>query len=215
MKATGKPGEQDRRVKKLLLINPVGRKSGYLMSSFSRVPPLGLAYIAAVTPADWNVTITDENFGPVAGEEADLVGISAFTSNINRAYEIEDEYRKRDIKVVLGGIHVSMMPDEALQNADAVVIGEAEGIWADVLQDFENGRLAGKYVGPRIDLARNGVIPRRDLIDSRYLFHSSRLNPRLESDTPRPRHGRRYNAFRDSYSELEGPSKIKHPTEIL
>ena len=159
-------------MKKLLLINPVGRQSGYLLSSFSRVPPLGLAYIAAVTPSDWTVNIVDENYGPHEVEDADLVGISAFTSNINRAYAIAREYRKRNIKVVLGGIHVSMVPDEALQYADAVVVGEGEGIWEKVLRDFEDGCLESKYVGPRIDLARNSVKPRTDLMDSRYLFHS-------------------------------------------
>jgi len=101
-----------------------------------------------------------------------LVGISAFTSNINRAYEIARIYRKRGIKVVIGGIHASMLPDEALQYVDAVVIGEAEQIWAKVVEDFENNRLSGKYMGPRVDLTNNPVRPRRDLIDPRYVFHS-------------------------------------------
>ena len=116
-------------MKKLLLINPVGQTSGYLLSKFSTIPPLSLAYIAAVTPSDWEVKIADENFGRVEVEDADLVGISAFTSNINRAYEISRIYRERGTKVVIGGIHASMLPNEALQYVDAVVIGEAELIW--------------------------------------------------------------------------------------
>ena len=159
-------------MKKLLLINPVGRTSGYLLSKFSTIPPLSLAYIAAITPSDWEVKIADENFEQFVFEDADLVGISAFTSNINRAYEIAHTYRERGIKVILGGIHVSMLPDEALKYADAVVIGEAEGIWGKVIEDFNNNRLSGKYIGPRIDLSQNSVKPRRDLMDSRYLFHS-------------------------------------------
>jgi len=159
-------------MKKLLLINPVGQASGYLLSKFSTIPPLGLAYIAAVTPPDWEIKIADENFCQLETENADLVGISAFTSNINRAYEIARSYRQRGIKVVIGGIHASMLPDEALQFADAVVVGEAELIWAKVLKDFENNRLAGKYLGPRVDLTRNSIKPRRDLIDPRYKFHS-------------------------------------------
>lgn len=159
-------------MKKLLLINPVGRSSGYLLSKFSTIPPLGLAYIAAVTPTDWDVEIADENFNPVEFKQVDLVGISAFTSNINRAYEIARIYRSLKIKVVIGGIHASMMPDEALQYADAVVIGEAENIWRKVIEDFENNRLSGKYKGPMVDLSKNSIKPRRDLIDSRYLFHS-------------------------------------------
>jgi radical SAM superfamily enzyme YgiQ (UPF0313 family) len=159
-------------VKKLLLVNPVSQKSGYLLSKFSTIPPLSLAYIAAVTPSDWEVKIADENFGRLEFENADLVGISAFTSSINRAYEIARTYRKRKIKVVLGGIHASMLPDEALQYADAVVIGEAEGIWMQVLEDFNFNRLSGKYIGPRLDLSQNSIKPRRQLVDPRYFFHS-------------------------------------------
>ena len=90
------------KMKKLLLINPVGQVSGYLLSKFSTIPPLSLAYVAAVTPSNWEVKVIDENFGRLEYEEADLVGISAFTSNINRAYEIAQIYRQRNIKVVIG-----------------------------------------------------------------------------------------------------------------
>ena len=159
-------------MKKLLLINPVGQASGYLLSKFSKIPPLSLAYIAAVTPPDWKIKIADENFDRFVFEDADLVGISAFTSSINRAYEIARIYRKRKIKVVLGGIHASMLPDEALQYADAVVVGEAEGIWGKVIEDFDNSRLSGKYLGPRINLILNSIKPRRDLMDPRYIFDS-------------------------------------------
>ena len=159
-------------MKKLLLINPVGQASGYLLSKFTKIPPLSLAYIAAVTPPDWKIKIADENFDRFVIEDADLVGISAFTSSINRAYEIARIYRKRKIKVVLGGIHASMLPDEALQYADAVVVGEAEGIWGKVIEDFENSRLSGKYLGPRINLILNSIKPRRDLMDPRYMFDS-------------------------------------------
>ncbi len=159
-------------MKRLLLVNPVGRSSGYLLSKFSTIPPLSLAYIAAVTPSDWEVKIADENFGRLEIEDADLVGISAFTSNINRAYEIATQYRDRGIKVVLGGIHASMLPDEALHYADAVVVGEAEMIWSEVIDDFENDRLSGKYMGPRVDFSQNSIKPRRDLIDPRYHFQS-------------------------------------------
>ncbi|HET6421969.1 MAG TPA: cobalamin-dependent protein, partial [Geobacteraceae bacterium] len=124
-------------MKKLLLINPVGRRSGFLLSKFSTFPPLSLAYVAAVTPDQWEIKIIDENFDKFEFEEADLVGITAFTSNITRAYEIAGIYRAKNIKVILGGIHVSMLPDEALQYADSVLIGEAEGIWGQVIRDFE------------------------------------------------------------------------------
>ncbi len=159
-------------MKNLLLINPVGQKSGYLLSKFSTFSPLGLAYVAAVTPANWNVKIADENFDPFVYEEADLVAITALTSNINRAYEIAGIYRKQNIKVIIGGIHASMYYDEVSQYADAVVVGEVEGIWEKVINDFENNRLSTKYIGPRIDLTQFNIRPRRELLHPHYLWDS-------------------------------------------
>lgn len=160
-----------RNNKKLLLINPVGRRSGFLLSKISTFPPLGLAYVAASTPEEWEVTIIDENFDPFVFMEADLVGITAFTSNITRAYEIAGIYRERNIKVVMGGIHVSMSPDEALQYCDSVVIGEAEGIWGKVIHDFEHGDLSRIYNGPQINLLESAQKPRRDLLHQDYFWH--------------------------------------------
>lgn len=157
---------------KLILINPVGKKSGYLMSSISRFAPLGLAYIAAVTPDHWDIEIIDENFVDFHYQEADLVGITAFTSNINRAYDIAQRYRQKNIKVIIGGIHASMAPDETAGFADAVVVGEAEGIWPQIILDFEQGRLGRRYEGPRIDLSKGNLLPRRDLLHPNYFWQS-------------------------------------------
>lgn len=159
-------------MRKLLLVNPVGRRSGYLRSSISTFAPLGLAYVAAVTPGHWEVKIADENLRPCADEDADLVGITAFTSNVNRAYALARRYRERGTKVVLGGIHASMLPQEARRFADAVVVGEVEGIWGSVLRDFERNRLQPIYQGPRLDLENDGVVPRRDLLDPGYFWQS-------------------------------------------
>jgi radical SAM superfamily enzyme YgiQ (UPF0313 family) len=150
----------------------VGQKSGYLLSKLSTHSPLSLAYVAAVTPQDWDVKIWDENFTPFKFEEADLVGITAFTSNINRAYEIAGMYREKNIKVIFGGIHASMLPDEALQYGDAVVVGEVEGIWDKVIRDVERNTLQPKYQGPQLDLSQSKIFPRRDLIHADYLWHS-------------------------------------------
>ena len=152
------------------MINPVGKRSGYLLSKFSTFPPLSLAYVASVTPSNWDVKIIDENFDTFEFEDADLVGITAFTSNINRAYEIADVYKKRKIKVIIGGIHASMLPDEALQFTDAVVIGEAEGVWEKVIRDFESDKLSPKYIGPQINLEQFKITPRRDLLHPDYLW---------------------------------------------
>ena len=159
-------------MKKLLLINPVDRRSGLLLSRFSTFSPLALAYVAAVTPPTWEVKIADENFDAFEFEEADLVGITAFTTNINRAFEIASKYRERKIKVVIGGIHASMVSDEVLQFADAVVVGEVENIWPTLISDFENNRLNSLYVGPKVDLSQFQVLPRRDLLHPDYFWHS-------------------------------------------
>ncbi len=159
-------------MKKLLLINPVSRRSGLLLSRFSTFSPLGLAYVAALTPSNWEVKIADENFNAFDFEEADLVGITSFTTNINRAYEIADIYKQRKIKVIIGGIHASMLPDEALRFADAVVVGEAESVWPKVIVDFENNHLSNLYVGSKVNLDQSRILPRRDLLHSRYFWHS-------------------------------------------
>jgi radical SAM superfamily enzyme YgiQ (UPF0313 family) len=159
-------------MKKLLLINPVGQRSGSLLSKFSTFQPLSLAYIAAVTPSHWDIKIIDENIDEFKFEEADLVGITAFTSNINRAYEITQMYHEKKIKVIMGGIHISMLPDEALQYADSVVLGEVEGVWKQVIEDFENNHLLQKYNGPQIDLSQTKIIPRHDLLDPSYFWNS-------------------------------------------
>lgn len=159
-------------MKKLLLINPVSRRSGMLLSRFSLYPPLGLAYVAGATPPDWDVRIIDENFQPFQFEEADLVGITSFTATVNRAYQIARTYRDRGIKVIMGGVHASMAPDEAVRYVDAVVIGEVENIWGQVLRDFEENRLSQRYEGSKVDLSIPGVRPRRDLLHPDYAWDS-------------------------------------------
>lgn len=143
-----------------------------MLSRFSTFAPLGLAYVAAATPSNWEVEILDENIDEFEFEEADLVGITAFTSNITRAYEIARIYQERKIKVVIGGIHASMLSDEALQFADSVVVGEAENTWPGVIADFEQNRLSSLYVGSRVDLSQSKLLPRRDLLDPQYFWHS-------------------------------------------
>jgi radical SAM superfamily enzyme YgiQ (UPF0313 family) len=154
--------------KKLLLINPVTPNRVGLSSSLnSRFPPLGLGMVAALTPGDWEIEIADENFDPFAYRSADLVGLSAFTASVNRAYELAALYRRRAIPTVLGGIHATMMPDEALQFVDSVVIGEAETAWPRLVADFEAGRLQRSYRGTWSELAGLPQ-PRRDLLHPGY-----------------------------------------------
>jgi radical SAM superfamily enzyme YgiQ (UPF0313 family) len=102
--------------------------------------------IASLTPTDVEVEIVDENIDVIDYDHpADLVGIGSNTSEIIRAYQICDRFRKQGKKVVMGGIHASALPEEALQHADSVVIGEAEGLWEQLVEDFRNNRLARIY----------------------------------------------------------------------
>jgi radical SAM superfamily enzyme YgiQ (UPF0313 family) len=158
--------------KKLLLINPVNpRRTGLTINPSSRFQPLGLGIVAALTPGDWEVEIIDENFDCFEFRDADLVGITAFTAAVNRAYEIAALYRQKGVPTVLGGIHASLLPDEALEHVDTVVIGEAESVWSVVIHDFEKARLKKMYRGEWIDPSRIPK-PRRELFHPGYMFGS-------------------------------------------
>jgi len=152
---------------RLLLINPKSRYKGLGDYGTTSYPLLNLPYIAALTPDYYQIAVIDENIKPFEFQEADIVGITAFTSTVNRGYEIAQIYRKKGIPTVMGGIHVSMLPEEALNYCDAVVIGEAEGAWPRLLEDFETGTLKKQYRGSWIDLAHL-PLPRRDILQNQY-----------------------------------------------
>ncbi|MBX3426039.1 MAG: B12-binding domain-containing radical SAM protein [Pirellulales bacterium] len=157
---------------RLLLVNPVNqRRTGFAASISSRFPPLNLGLLASAATPQWDVELIDENFETYAPREADLAAITAFTSSVNRGYEIAGELRSRGIPVVMGGIHVSMRPDEARQFADAVVVGEAEAVFPQVLADARAGRLQGLYQGTPIPFCDRPAA-RRDVYHPGYMFSS-------------------------------------------
>jgi radical SAM superfamily enzyme YgiQ (UPF0313 family) len=157
---------------RLLLINPAPKLSNLSKKGF-KIQPLNLAYVAAVTPSGWDIEIIDENFDEIEiRKDVDLVGITSMTVTITRAYEIASQFRQVGIPVVMGGIHVSMVPEEALHYADVVVTGEAETIWSKVIKDFEKKSLQRVYKGVFANLEANHVTPRRDLLSPRYTFAS-------------------------------------------
>ena len=128
-------------------------------------PRLSLPVLASLCPPETDVKIIDEYFEEINFDEPfDLVGISFMTPQSPRAYQIGDEFRKRGKKVVMGGIHASALPEEALVHADAVVVGEAEGIWPNVLEDFKNGVMKGIYRSPQFPSLTGLPIPRYDLL---------------------------------------------------
>jgi radical SAM superfamily enzyme YgiQ (UPF0313 family) len=134
--------------------------------------PLGLMVLAGLTPAEWEVSIMDENLGVpdyAALPRPDLVGITAFTSQANRAYEVAAYFRRLGVPVVMGGIHATMCLEEARKRVDAVVTGEAERVWQAVLTDARNGRLKSRYDGGRVDI-ENVPPARHDLLPNKYAF---------------------------------------------
>jgi radical SAM superfamily enzyme YgiQ (UPF0313 family) len=113
-----------------------------------KFPPLGLLTIAGLTPDTFAIEFVDENVTPLnLNSDADLIAISVMTPLAYRAYEIGDHFRNQGKTVIMGGIHVSINPDEALNHANSVVIGEAEDIWPQVLQDFQNSNLKYDFEG--------------------------------------------------------------------
>ena len=158
---------------KLHLIAPTKKGETYLFNR-GLLAPLGLLYLAAYTPGDVELQLIDENVERVDfSDRPDLVGITTMTATAPRAYEIADRYRKLGARVVLGGVHASMVPEEALEHADSVVIGEAEGIWPRVLNDAGAGRLEPIYrQDGHIDFKRP-LLPRRDVIDPKRYWSAN------------------------------------------
>ncbi len=161
--------------RRIVLVNPKTNSFTTRPMYFNRAlysPLAGLVAVAALIPRDqYEVLLIDENIEPIDFDlEADLVGISAMTAYVRRGYEIADEFRRRGVPVVMGGVHPSFMPDEALGHADAVVIGEAELVMPRVLEDLRQGCLGGTYKGdglhPMVELPE----PRYDLVKrNRYV----------------------------------------------
>jgi radical SAM superfamily enzyme YgiQ (UPF0313 family) len=135
-------------------------------------PLAGLLAVAGALPRDrCEVVLTDENIEPIDFDlKADLVGISAMTCYVNRGYEIADAFRERGVPVVMGGVHPSFMPQEALRHCDAVVIGEAELVLPQLLADLERGEMRGTYKSERLHPMDGLPMPRYDLIKkNRYV----------------------------------------------
>jgi len=129
-------------------------------------PVLGITTVASLFPEEeWEVTMVDEDLESVdLNVEADLVGISTLTTNAPHAYELADHFRSRWIPVVMGGLHATYEPEEALKHCDTVVLGEAEGVMPKLLADFNKGTLKRTYLSR--NPARNFGKPyaRRELL---------------------------------------------------
>jgi radical SAM superfamily enzyme YgiQ (UPF0313 family) len=163
---------------RLYLINPsnalvsIARLKENRWNRYRIWKPLNLMILASLTPPEWTISILDENLRVPdysAMPRPDLVGITACTSQANRAYEIAAEFRNAGVPVVMGGVHATLCLDEAMERVDAVVTGEAEEIWPEVLEDAQQGCLKPRYDGGLAAL-ENLPVTRHDLLPAEYAF---------------------------------------------
>ena len=142
---------------------------------YSLFPPLGLATLAAYLHPDDEATIVDEHVAPLhAGDRPDLVAIQVYITNARRAYALADQYRAKGVFVVLGGLHVTALPDEAAAHADAIFLGPGEQTFPPFLDDFKAGRPLTRYVSTSGRTLDRLPPIRRDLISRRsYLVPNS------------------------------------------
>lgn len=161
---------------RIALISPKGplyRHRGGIWKKSLRYQPLTLTTLAALIPTDLphEVTLYDEGITDVPLDlDVDLIGLTVITGTAVRAYELADHFRARGITVVLGGPHVTLIPDDAQPHADATVVGYAEDTWPQLLRDAVAGRLQARYTqAPGLDLA-DRPFARRDLLPSQHFL---------------------------------------------
>jgi radical SAM superfamily enzyme YgiQ (UPF0313 family) len=164
---------------RLLLINPrnplvnvTNKKNRW--NKYRVWKPLGLLVVAGCTPPEWDVTVVDENVDTPDYSQMsrpDLVGVTAFTSQAPRAYELAAMFRGWGVPVVMGGIHATMCHEEAARQVDAVVMGEAESVWAQVVKDAARGSLRPSYSGDQEQMEKTPAA-RHDLLPTGYHFGS-------------------------------------------
>lgn len=148
------------------------------------LPPLGVTAVAALTPPGHEITITDENVEPVDFDApTDLVGISTMlVSQAPRAFVIADEFRRRGKRVVMGGLTPTCLPEEAARHADAVVLGEAEGVWPQVVNDAQAGALKPLYQRKGFADPSEFPVARRDLLKpGAYTYRGVRMMDLIET----------------------------------
>lgn len=159
---------------KIVLISPKGplyRNKGGIFKKSLRYQPLTLTTLAALIPSELNAAIEliDEGIQEIPDNlEADLIGLTVITGTAKRSYELAQQFRERGITVVLGGPHVTLLPAEAIEHADAICVGYAEESWPELLRDFAQGRLKKSYhQNPAMSL-ENMPFAKRELLDKRH-----------------------------------------------
>lgn len=161
-------GKGDEGLKLLFILPAIGKKQGEPYIGTWKMEPLTIAQLQALTPKQIETSFYDDRIECIDYHvPADLVAITVETYTARRSYEIATQFQKRGIPVVLGGYHVTLLPDEAAQYADCVITGNAEPVWGQMLADFQKGHLQPHYHG---EPGYSNVLPdKRIFQDKRYL----------------------------------------------
>lgn len=154
---------------KLTLIKPnIGRREHSLYVDEGRMEPLQLGILAGLTPSDIEVVMYDDRMEVIPyDEKTDLVAITVETFTARRAYEISKEYQSRGVKVVMGGMHAMLLPEEVSEHCDSVIVGDAEPVWKEMILDFQRGELKKCYDVVQPTCPQMNVITRRDIFDGK------------------------------------------------
>ncbi len=157
---------------KIKLIMPAWPKTSLWGKLGSGIPSLSLATVAALTPSEHKVEIIYDEKGPINYDDpVDIVGMTGMTPVSKRAYQIAAEFKKRGVFTVMGGIHATMAPKEAAEHFDAVVIGEGERTWQQLLHDVQKGQPKKFYQNEgQIDLITESPVPRLDYYKGKGFF---------------------------------------------
>lgn len=150
---------------RLTLIKPnIGRKGHSLYVDEARMEPLALGVLAALTPSTIEVKMYDDRMETIPFDEpTDLVAITVESFTARRAYEISQKYQKKKIPVLMGGMHVKLIPEEVSAHCDSIMIGDAEDQWQNMLEDFQSGHLRQVYHCNPVTIPQKGVMTRRDI----------------------------------------------------
>src|SRR5204862_122263 len=170
--------KQPRTPLRVAFVSPKGplyRHRGGIFRRSLRYQPLTLTTLAALTPAGLPVDLTliDEGIQEIPTRlDVDLVGLTVITGTAPRAYELSRRFRDQGISTVLGGPHVTLIPEDAQPHADAIVVGYAEDIWPQLLRDFAAGAMKRRYdQAPELSLADRPFARRELLLSRGYLAH--------------------------------------------
>lgn len=153
---------------RLTLIKPnMGRMMSGSYVDEGRMEPLQIGILAALTPEDVDIVFYDDRCEEIDYDaHTDLVAITVETFTAKRSYEISSEFRNRGVKVVMGGMHPTLLTSEVEQYADSIVIGDAEAVWKELIEDARNNRLKSKYIGNTTKV-QEGIFPRRDIFKNK------------------------------------------------